>query len=166
MVTAKPRKSPRARATKAAPEARPQVTTIRLDEAVQKGLQVLEAHSGVKRPLNKWVNIALAALIDRQAATLERELDQALRNIKAYRKTDPGYRRAIRAFIDAEVAFAANHAYQPVVKVVTAFDRRCIPAVCVARPSNMLNTFSPRAWSAGRITGLGARQHFHHGLLW
>ena len=166
MVTAKPRKSPRARATKAAPETRPQVTTIRLDEAVQKGLQVLEAHSGVKRPLNKWVNIALAALIDRQAATLERELDQALRNIKAYRKTDPGYRRAIRAFIDAEVAFAANHAYQPVVKVVTAFDRRCIPAVCVARPSNMLNIFSPRAWSAGRITGLGARQHFHHGLLW
>ena len=166
MVTAKPRKSPRARATKAAPETRPQVTTSRLDEAVQKGLQVLEAHSGVKRPLNKWVNIALAALIDRQAATLERELDQALRNIKAYRKTDPGYRRAIRAFIDAEVAFAANHAYQPVVKVVTAFDRRCIPAVCVARPSNMLNIFSPRAWSAGRITGLGARRHFHHGLLW
>lgn len=108
MVTAKLKKSPRARATKAAPEARPQVTTIRLDEAVQKGLHVLEAHSGVKRPLNKWVNIALAALIDRQAATLERELDQALRNIKAYRKTDPGYRRAIKAFIDAEVAFAAQ----------------------------------------------------------
>jgi hypothetical protein len=79
-----------------------------LDEAVQKGLQVLEAHSGVKRPLNKWVNIALAALIDRQAATLERDLDQALRQIKAYRKTDPGYRRAIKAFIDAEVAFAAE----------------------------------------------------------
>ena len=108
MVTAKLKKPPRARARKAAPVARPQVTTIRLDEAVQKGLQVLEAHSGVKRPLNKWVNIALASLIDRQAATLERELDQALRNIKAYRKTDAGYRRAIKAFIDAEVAFAAQ----------------------------------------------------------
>ena len=108
MVATKPHTPRRARATKAAPGTRPQVTTIRLDAAVQKGLQVLEAHSGVKRPLNKWVNIALAALIDRQAATLEHELDQALRNIKAYRKTDPGYRRAIRAFIDAEVAFAAQ----------------------------------------------------------
>ena len=108
MVATKPHKPRRARATKAASGARPQVTTIRLDAAVQKGLQVLEAHSGVKRPLNKWVNIALAALIDRQAATLEHELDQALRNIKTYRKTDPGYRRAIKAFIDAEVAFAAE----------------------------------------------------------
>jgi len=108
MITAKLKKSTRTRATKTAPKAPPQVTTIRLDEVVQKGLRVLEAHSGVKRPLNKWVNIALAALIDRQAATLESELDQALRNIKAYRKTDPGYKRAIKAFIDAEVAFAAE----------------------------------------------------------
>ena len=108
MVTTKNKRPTRDRATKAVPDPRPQVTTIRLDEAVQKGLQVLEAHSGVKRPLNKWVNIALAALIDRQAATLELELEQALRHIKAYRKTDPGYRRAIKAFIDAEVAFAAG----------------------------------------------------------
>jgi len=108
MITAKLKKSTRTRATKTAPKAPPQVTTIRLDEVVQKGLRVLEAHSGVKRPLNKWVNIALAALIDRQAATLQSELDQALRNIKAYRKTDPGYKRAIKAFIDAEVAFAAK----------------------------------------------------------
>lgn len=108
MVTAKLKNSTRARVAKSALKARPQVTTIRLDEAVQKGLRVLEAHSGVKRPLNKWVNIALAALIDRQAATLESELDQALRNIKAYRKTDPGYKRAIKAFIDAEVTFAAG----------------------------------------------------------
>ena len=46
--------------------------------------------------------------IDKQAATLESELEQALRNIRAYRKTDPGYRRAIKAFIDAEVAHAGN----------------------------------------------------------
>ena len=108
MVTTKNKKTTRGRATKAVPEPRPQVTTIRLDEAVQKGLQVLEAHSGVKRPLNKWVNIALAALIDRQVATLELELEQALRHIKAYRQTDPGDRRAITAFIEAEVAVAAE----------------------------------------------------------
>ena len=108
MATSKRKKSARIRGMKAGPEARRQVTTIRLNEAVQKGLRFLEAHGGVKRPLNKWVNIALAELIDRQAATIEEELEQALRNIKAYRKTDPGYKRAIKAFIDAEVAFAAG----------------------------------------------------------
>jgi len=108
MATLKLKKSARVRVAKANPEARPQVSTIRLDEGVQKGLRILKAHSGVKLSLNKLVNIALAALIDRQAATLESELDQALRNIKAYRKTDPGYKRAIKAFIDAEVAFAAE----------------------------------------------------------
>jgi hypothetical protein len=108
MATAKRKKSARIRVMKADPEARPRVTTIRLNEAVEKGLRFLEAHSGVKRPLNKWVNIALAELIDRRAAAIEDELEQALRNIKGYRKTDPGYKQAIKAFIDAEVAFAAE----------------------------------------------------------
>jgi hypothetical protein len=106
MVTSKIKKSTRVHA--AAPASRPPVTTIRLDEAVQKGLRVLEAHSGVKRPLNKWINMALADLIERQAATIESELEQAPRNIKAYRKADPGYKRALKAFIDAEVAFGAE----------------------------------------------------------
>lgn len=102
--TKAPTKTPPAARRRAAPA---QVTTIRLDEAVQRGLRILEAHSGVKRPLNKWVNIALAELIERQAATVESELDQALKNIRAYRKTDPGYKRAIKAYIAAEVAHAA-----------------------------------------------------------
>ena len=108
MATSKLKKSARVRVAKALPEARPRVSTIRLDEGVQKGLQLLKAHSGAKLSLNKMVNAALATLIDKQAATLESELDQALRNIRAYRKTDPGYKRAIKAFIDAEVAFAAE----------------------------------------------------------
>lgn len=104
--TKSPQATRRRRAPSAAP-ARPQVTTIRIDEAVQRGLRLLEAHSGIKRPLNKWVNMALAELIERQAATVESELDQALKNIRAYRKKDPGYKRAIKAFIAAEVAHAA-----------------------------------------------------------
>lgn len=108
MATSKLKKSARARVAKANPQVRPLVSTIRLDEGVQKGLRILKAHSRNKLSLNKLVNIALAALIDKQAATIESELDQALRNIKAYRKTDPGYKRAIKAFIDAEVAFAAE----------------------------------------------------------
>lgn len=91
---------------------RPQVTTIRLDEAVQEGLRMLRAHSGVKQPLNKWVNLALADFIEKQATALEVELEQALKNIRAYRKRDPGYKRAIKAFIDAEVACAAEDPMQ------------------------------------------------------
>jgi hypothetical protein len=94
-------------AEKAAP-GRAQVTTIRIREDVQAGLRLLEAHSGVRRPLNKWVNLALADFIDRQIAPIEEELDQALKNIKAYRKTDPGYKKAIKAFIKAEIAHATQ----------------------------------------------------------
>lgn len=108
MTTSKPKKSARVFVAKANPKARPRVSTIRLDEGVQKGLQILKAHGGAKLSLNKMVNAALATIIDKQSATLESELDQALRNIRAYRKTDRGYKRAIKAFIDAEVAFAAE----------------------------------------------------------
>jgi hypothetical protein len=83
------------------------VTTVRLDAAVQEGLRVLETH-GDGRPLNKWVNMALADLIERRTATIESQLDQALESIRAYRKTDPGHKRALRAFIDAEVTHAAE----------------------------------------------------------
>jgi hypothetical protein len=83
------------------------VTTVRLDAAVHEGLRVLETHGDV-RPLNKWVNMALADLIDRRAATIESQLDQALESIRAYRKADPGHKRALRAFIDAEVTHAAE----------------------------------------------------------
>jgi hypothetical protein len=69
---------------------------------------MLEAHSGVRRPLNKWVNLALEEMIRNRAAAVEDELKQALRHIQAYRKSDPGYKRAIKAFIDAEVEFAAE----------------------------------------------------------
>ena len=98
----------RYRVGKDAPAVKPQVTTIRLADDVQEGLRLLEAHSGVKRPLNKWVNLALAEFIARQTASIADELEQALRNINAYRKADPGYKRAIKAFIDSEVAFAAE----------------------------------------------------------
>lgn len=113
-----PARKPPAKAARIAPAkaaaavARPQVTTIRLDEAVQSALRVLQAHSGVKRPLNKWVNLALVDFIEKQAAALEIELEQALRNIREYRNADPGYKRAIKALIDAEVRFAAEDPMQ------------------------------------------------------
>ena len=46
-----------------------------------------------------------------------------------------------------------------------AFDRRCIPADCVAPRSNTVSILARRALSSGRIAGLGATRDFHHGLL-
>ena len=46
-----------------------------------------------------------------------------------------------------------------------AFGRRCIPADCVAPPSNIPDILGRRALSAGRLAALGATLDFHHGLL-
>lgn len=108
MATKKGRAPAGSRVNKSVPKLRPQVTTIRLDATVQQGLSLLEAYGGVTRPLNKLVNLALADFIDRHAATLEGELQQALKSVRAYRKIDPGYKRAIQAFIEAEVVHAGE----------------------------------------------------------
>src|SRR5438128_5513430 len=48
---------------------------------------------------------------------------------------------------------------------LAAFGRRCIPAGCVAPPSNTPGILGRRALPAGRIVALGATPDFHHGLL-
>ena len=109
MVISNPKKPARPSGTPAKKTAlgRAQVTTIRIREDVQAGLRILEAHSGVKRPLNKWVNLALADFIDRQIALIE---ESSTRPSKTSRltATDPGYKKAFKAFIDAEVARARD----------------------------------------------------------
>src|SRR5881628_3022726 len=46
-----------------------------------------------------------------------------------------------------------------------AFGRRCIPADCVAPPSNIPDILGRRALSVRRLAVLGATPEFHHGLL-
>src|SRR5436190_10314100 len=48
---------------------------------------------------------------------------------------------------------------------LAAFDRRCIPAGCVAPRSNTPGILGRRALPPGRLAGLGATPDFHHGLL-
>jgi hypothetical protein len=48
---------------------------------------------------------------------------------------------------------------------LAAFDRRCIPAGCVAPPSNTPGILGRRALPPGRLAGLGATPDVHHGLL-
>ena len=50
--------------------------------------------------------------------------------------------------------------YQPVAKVVTAFDRPCIPADGVAIRAHTPGMHPNRALSGGRRNGLGARATF------
>lgn len=45
------------------------------------------------------------------------------------------------------------------------FDRRAIPAGCVAHPSQVRDILSHPALPAGRLAVLGATRHLHHGLL-
>src|SRR3989449_1830165 len=48
---------------------------------------------------------------------------------------------------------------------LAAFDGRCIPAGCVAPPSNTPGILGRRALPAWRLARLGATPDFHHGLL-
>jgi enediyne biosynthesis protein E4 len=61
--------------------------------------------------------------------------------------------------VGAVVALAARGA------TPSAFERRCIPAGCVAPPSNIPDILSRRALPAGRLAVLGATMDLHHGLL-
>src|SRR6185295_6126249 len=46
----------------------------------------------------------------------------------------------------------------------SAFERRCIPAGCVAPPSNISDILSRRVLPSGRLAALGATMELHHGL--
>jgi len=50
-------------------------------------------------------------------------------------------------------------------KSLAAFDRRCIPAGCVAPRSNTPGILARHALPAGRLARLGATPDFHQGLL-
>jgi hypothetical protein len=81
-------------------------TTFRLDARFQKGLTLL---GEVRRvPLNRLVNEAVGEYLDAHAATVEAELEETLRRVKAYRQADPGFESAISKFAEAEAELAAD----------------------------------------------------------
>jgi hypothetical protein len=86
--------------------ARKKATTIRLDPLIEQGLYLLQAV--VKRPVNKIVNEALAEYIDRGTAKLEVDFEETLARLREYRRSDPGFKRAIKAFADAEATYGSQ----------------------------------------------------------
>jgi hypothetical protein len=59
-------------------------------------------------PLNRLVNEAVGEYLDTRSATVEAELEETLRRVKAYRQADPGFESAISKFADAEAELAPD----------------------------------------------------------
>jgi hypothetical protein len=104
-------------------------------------------------PDENWALIAATAE-DAGAEALEPQVGQAEWTISSLSAAE---RAALAQELAAELAARGGSG--------AAFDGRCIPPLCVARPSNIANIVSPRALIGGRLAGLGATRHFHHGPL-
>jgi predicted transcriptional regulator len=77
-------------------------TTIRLTAENEQGLRLL--NSELQRPINKLVNQAVAEFIETTTGTLQHKLEQTLAQLKSYRRRDPGFKKAISQFVDAEAS--------------------------------------------------------------
>jgi predicted transcriptional regulator len=73
--------------------------TLRIDSQERNALKHLSKIEG--RPINQLLNEAIKIFL-RQKGRKERSLEASLENLEAYRKKDPGYKRAITALVDAE----------------------------------------------------------------
>lgn len=74
--------------------------------SLEKGLALL---GEVRRvPLNRLVNEAVGEYLDTRSATVEAELEETLRRVKAYRRADADFESAISTFAEAEAESAAQ----------------------------------------------------------
>jgi predicted transcriptional regulator len=76
--------------------------TLRIDPAERAALENLSKIE--KRPINQLLNEAIKSYLGRQGQK-ERSLETSLAALKDYRKRDPGFRRAIAQFVEAEATF-------------------------------------------------------------
>lgn len=75
-------------------------TTYRIDPVVQTGLSTLSKVLG--RPQNQLVNEAVRDFVARRSREVEGDLEVTLEALRAYRKNDPRFERAIEDYVDAE----------------------------------------------------------------
>lgn len=75
-------------------------TTFRIDPAVKDGLTKLSKLQ--RQSLNQLANEAIAEFVDRRIREVENELQSTLEDLRAYRKRDPHFERAIEAVVEAE----------------------------------------------------------------
>ena len=75
--------------------------TLRMDTQERNALKHLSKIEG--RPMNQLLNEAIKGFL-RQKGRKERSLEASLEGLDAYRKQDPGFKRAIAAFVEAEAS--------------------------------------------------------------
>jgi predicted transcriptional regulator len=73
--------------------------TLRIDAEERTALENLSRIEG--RPMNQLLNEAIKGYL-RQRGKKERSLEANLASLRAYRKKDPGYQKAIAEFVEAE----------------------------------------------------------------
>ena len=76
--------------------------TLRIDLEERKALKSLSKIEG--RPINQLLNEAIKSYLIRRGQK-ERGLEANLAGLRAYREQDPGFRRSIAAFVEAEASF-------------------------------------------------------------
>lgn len=77
--------------------------TLRIDAAERNALKNLSKIEG--RPINQLLIEAIKSYLG-QRTEKERNLEQILNSLRAYRKKDPGFRQAMAAFVEAEATVA------------------------------------------------------------
>lgn len=83
-------------------------TTYRIDPNVQAGLSLLSKILG--RPQNQLVNEAVRDFVARRSQEVELDLETTLESLRAYRKSDPNFDRAIADYVDAEASLKEDPA--------------------------------------------------------
>ena len=75
--------------------------TLRIDKEERSALEHLSKVEGP--PINQLLNEAIKSYLKRRGQK-ERSLEANLAGLQAYRKKDPGFKRAIAAFVEAEAS--------------------------------------------------------------
>src|SRR3954447_3442059 len=83
-------------------------TTYRSDPVVQTVLSTLSKVLG--RPQNQLVNEAVRDFVARRSREVEKDLEATLETLRAYRKSDPNFERAIEDYVDAEASLKEDPA--------------------------------------------------------
>jgi len=73
--------------------------TLRMDAKERVALKALSKIEG--RPINQLLNEAIKSYLSLRSQK-ERSLEDNLAALRAYRKRDPGFRRAMTAYVEAE----------------------------------------------------------------
>lgn len=89
-------------------------TTFRLDPVVKDGLAKLCKLQ--RQSLNQLANQAIKEFVARRVVEVEDDLESTLEDLRAYRKRDPNFERAIAEFVEAEATAKDDPAEGRVVK--------------------------------------------------